>query len=177
MDYGKLFNRGYPGFFNEEGIKNMPENRIFAELAMDLRKETPKPSPDGCPEDISFGVYRGDTGELKKAVALVKEDWVQYFGEQDRVFCAFDGSRIVAFCILDDWGRHEGLRIGGPGCVGTILEYRKQGIGLEMVRRATMVLKEEGFDLSWIHYTHLGYWYEKLGYQTVLRWNCRGFMT
>ena len=78
---------------------------------------------------------------------------------------------------MDDWGMHDGLRISGPGCVGTVPAYRKKGIGLEMVRRATIMLKEEGFDLSWIHYTHIGPWYEKLGYRTVLRWNGKGFIT
>ena len=58
----------------------------------------------------------------------------------------------------------------------TIPEYRKKGIGLEMVRRATMLLKEENFDISWIHYTHLRHWYEKLGYLTILEWNSKGFL-
>ena len=107
----------------------------------------------------------------------MEEDWVQYFGEKSRVYCAFDGEAIASFCIMDDWGMHDGLRISGPGCVGTVPAYRKKGIGLEMVRRATIMLKEEGFDLSWIHYTHIGPWYEKLGYRTVLRWNGKGFIT
>ncbi len=67
--------------------------------------------------------------------------------------------------------------LAGPGCVGTLPQYRKQGIGLEMVRRATLLLKAEGFDLSWIHYTHLERWYGKLGYKTVLRWNREGLIT
>ena len=45
-----------------------------------------------------------------------------------------------------------------------------------MVRLATNVLKEDGFDISWVHYTHLEHWYEKLGYHTVLRWNSSGIL-
>ena len=176
MDYRKTFNSMYPGFFHGTGIKVMPESWVFTELVMDLRTDAPKPLPYAYPESISFGEYHGDIGKLKKAVGQVDEDWVPYFDGQSRVFCAFDGDTIASFCILSDWGRHDGLRIGGPGCVGTVPEYRKRGIGLEMVRRATEVTKEDGYDLSWIHYTHVGHWYEKIGYQTVLRWNSKGFM-
>ena len=45
-----------------------------------------------------------------------------------------------------------------------------------MVRRATARLKEKGFDLSWIHYTHLAAWYERLGYEAVLRWDRDGLV-
>ena len=148
MDYKKLFDSLNPGFFEKAWIKSMPDDNVFSELVMDLREETPKELPFQCPEQITFGEYRGDIGTLREAVARVEKDWVQYFTE-----------------------------ISGPGCVGTVPAYRKKGIGLEMVRRATIMLKEEGFDLSWIHYTHIGPWYEKLGYRTVLRWNGKGFIT
>lgn len=71
----------------------------------------------------------------------------------------------------------DGIHIGGPGCVGTIPEYRRRGIGLEMIRRATEILRKDGYDLSWIHYTPLERWYSKLGYRAILRWNCRGFVS
>ena len=174
MDYEKLFHGMHPGFFNEPGIKGIPEDRVFAELIMDLRRSAPKPLPYPCPENITFGEYRGEIEKLWEAVGRVEEDWVQYFSENSRVFCAFDGDKIASFCILEGWGRQGDLLISGPGCVGTVPEYRKKGIGLEMVRRATNMLAEEGFDISWIHYTHLRHWYERLGYETVLRWNCRG---
>ncbi len=72
-------------------------------------------------------------------------------------------------------GFAQGLHIGGPGCVGTLSAWRKQGIGLEMVRRATEIFAREGYDVSWIHWTHPEQWYQKLGYRTVLRWNKDGF--
>ena len=47
---------------------------------------------------------------------------------------------------------------------------------LEMVRRATKILQKDGFDLSWIHYTHLALWYSRLGYEPVLWWNREGIL-
>ena len=73
-------------------------------------------------------------------------------------------------------GSFRGLKIGGPGCVGTVPEYRRQGIGLRLVQLATGILKDQGYDLSYIHYTAVAPWYAKLGYQTVLKWNGRGFL-
>ena len=165
----------HPGFFNEPGIKSLPEDRVYAEMIMDLRKFTPKPVPYTCPDNITFEIYYGEIEELRKTVGQVDEEWIRYFTGRNRAFCAFDRGTIASFCILEDWGMQDGLHIGGPGCVGTVPAYRKKGIGLEMVRRATIVLTEESFDISWVHYTHLWHWYEKLGYQTVLKWNCRGF--
>ncbi len=176
MNYRRLFDSMHPGFFNEPDIKNIPEDRIFAELIMDLRSAVPEPAPYTCPENIKFGLYHGGTETIRETVSRVDEEWVRYFCGKNRVFCGFDGNTIASFCILEDWGKQDGLRIGGPGCVGTIPEYREKGIGLEMVRLATNILKEEEFDISWIHYTHLAKWYEKLGYQTVLRWNSKGFL-
>ena len=176
MDYRQLFDSIHPGFFGDAGIAGMPEDHVFAELVMDLRKDRPADVPFACPEDLAFGEYRGEAMALRDAVAAVDEDWVQYFRDNTPVFCACDRGRIASFCILSDWGLHQGLRIGGPGCVGTIPEYRGKGIGLELVRQATLLLQEQGFDLSWIHYTHLERWYQKLGYRTVLRWNRSGIM-
>ena len=66
------------------------------------------------------------------------------------------------------------IKIGGPGCVGTLPEYRNKGVGLSMVKYATQILKNEGFDYSYIHYTHISEWYSKLGYKTVLQWTKNG---
>lgn len=174
MNYTELFHSLHPSFFQEARICALPKDWIFTELVMDLRGDLPKVTPPDNPKGIAFGEYHGELAALRDAIRRVDEDWVQYFTEECRYYCAFDGERIVAFCCLTDMGQFQGLHIGGPGCVGTIPEYREKGIGLEMVRLATDVLKKDGFDLSWIHYTHLAHWYEKLGYQPVLRWNSDG---
>ena len=132
--------------------------------------------PLHCPEGITFGLYTGDLAPLHDAVRLVDADWVQYFDGKAPVFCAFDGGQVVSFCIVDDMGVHEGLHIGGPGCVGTVPAYRRLGIGLKMVLLATAMLKAQGYDLSYIHYTQVGRWYARLGYETVLRWNSAGIL-
>ena len=162
MNYRKMFNNMHPGFFDDSGIKGMPKDWTFSELIMDLRNDSPREVVPPCPENITFGEYKGDISQLKKAVYEVDEDWVQYFGEWSRVFCAFDRDKVVAFCILSDLGMQDNLKVGGPGCVGTIPAYREKGIGLELVR--------------WIHYTHLENWYKKLGYKTVLKWNSDGIV-
>ncbi len=176
MNYTELFNSMHPGFFQEEGICTMPRDWVFTELVMDLRENLPCVTPSHCLNGITFGEYHGELAALRDAVHQVDEDWVQYFKEGNRFYCAFDGERIIAFCNLADMGQFQGLHIGGPGCVGTIPEFRRQGIGLEMVRLATETLRQDGFDLSWIHYTHLAHWYRKLGYQPVLRWNSGGIL-
>ena len=38
------------------------------------------------------------------------------------------------------------------------------------------ILKEEGYDYSYIHYTYLAPWYERLGYKTVIKWNRDGIL-
>ncbi len=175
MDYKELFNQMHPDFFEAPYIRQMPESYAFAELVLELKKEKTRKIDTVLPSNITFGFYDGDIKKLLAAVESVDEDWCQYFSEDSRIFCAFDGEKIAAFCILDEGGIFQGLRIGGPGCVGTVPEYRKQGIGLEMVRLATDILQKEDFDISWIHYTHLEKWYSKLGYHTVLKWGSRGF--
>ena len=61
-------------------------------------------------------------------------------------------------------------------CVGTVPEYRRQGIGLKMVQNVTQILKEKGYALGYIHYTGVGHWYAKLGYQTLVKWNSGGII-
>ncbi|MBO7531565.1 MAG: hypothetical protein J6T50_07145, partial [Lachnospiraceae bacterium] len=65
-------------------------------------------------------------------------------------------------------------KIGGPGCVGTVPEYRDRGIGLTMVRNVTQILRDELYDYSYIHYTYETGWYSKLGYTTFLTWTGSG---
>lgn len=176
LNYADLFNTLQPGFFQQEHIHSLPAEQVFEEQIIDLHTWQPGQSELPCPAGITFGFYQGDIAALHAAVRQVEDDWVEYFNEGDRVYCAFDGDQVVSFCLLDQFGQYAGLRIGAPGCVGTIPAYRKQGIGLKMVQNATAILKEEGYDLSYIHYTAVGHWYARLGYQTILRWNSQGIV-
>ena len=175
MNYKDIFDRMNPNFFKEERIRRRPEGDICTELILDLHA-APTASPAVLPESITFGMFDGDLSLIHDAVRKVDTDWIQYFNADSRFFCAYDKGKIVSFCILEDMGTYDRVHIGGPGCVGTVPEYRKRGIGLEMVRQATEILSKEGYDLSWIHFTHLDRWYSKLGYQVILRWNCHGFL-
>ena len=176
MNYTELFHSMHPDFFQQEYIRSMPEEEVFAEQIMMLEAFDKEALAIDCPEEITFGLAKCIDRKLKEPVALVDEDWVQYFGEDSPVFCAFDGDDIVSFCILDDMGWHQGLHIGGPGCVGTIPAYRKKGIGLKMVQLATQYLKEQGYHASYIHYTHVDHWYARLGYETIVKWNRGGIV-
>ena len=136
MTYAEMFHALQPGFFDKEYIRTLPEDEVFVEQIIDLHTwQEGEPVP--YPEHITFGFYKGDIDKLQAAVREVDDDWAQWFGKTDRVFCAFDGERIASFCLLDAFGEYDGLRVGGPGCVGTIPAYRKLGIGLRMVQLAT----------------------------------------
>ncbi|MBE5803182.1 MAG: GNAT family N-acetyltransferase [Clostridiales bacterium] len=176
-NYADMFHALHPGFFDEGSIRSLPPAYVFEEQILDLRGFSVDDVHIDCPAHITFGCYSGDLEALRSAVGLVDEDWPQYFNEGDRIYCAFDGDEVVSFCNLDAFGEYQRLRIGGPGCVGTIPSHRKQGIGLKMVQNATAILKDEGFDLSYIHYTHVGHWYARLGYKTILRWNSGGIIS
>lgn len=175
MNYAEMFAALQPGFFEKEYIRTLPEDETYVEQVIDLHSWQ-EGAPVECPGHITFGYYQGDIETLQAAVREVEDDWVQWFGKGDHVYCAFDGDKVVSFCILDAFGEYKGLKVGAPGCVGTVPAYRKQGIGLRMVQKATAILREQGYDLSWIHYTAVGHWYARLGYETVVRWNCKGII-
>lgn len=177
-DAKKLFDQMYPDFFDRPFIRAIAQGRVFEEMILELGGEIPAP-PSAAPDGITFGLFcGGDEAALRESVAQVDESWVQYFGKTGEVYCAFDGGKVVSFCLLDDMGVHElagrRVKVAGPGCVGTVPAYRRRGIGLEMVRRATQILKDRGYDVSYIHYTGVGPWYAGLGYETILKWDRNG---
>ena len=176
MDYRDYFNHIFPGFFERAYIRNLPEENIAEELIIDLHDFCADDCPLSCPEHITFGMYHGEIEPLHAAVREVDESWVEYFNAGDHVYCAFDGDKVVSFCLVDSFGEYKSLKVGGPGCVGTIPAYRRQGIGLKMVQNATVILQNEGYDISHIHYTGVGPWYAHMGYKPVLKWNCKGFV-
>ena len=111
MNYRELFDNMHPGFFEEPGIKKIPEDRVFTELIMDLRCKSPNPVPYPFFDKVQFGIYLGELEKIRDTVARVDEEWPQYFTGKNRVFCALDGERIASFCILEDWNMQDGLHI------------------------------------------------------------------
>ena len=176
----ELFGKMHPGFFEQEHIRNIPKGTEYEEMVLFLGDDYDGQFEISEPEGVSFGYYTGTHDQLLKAVAEVDSGWPQFFGSVDRVYCALADGEIASFCIVEDMGLHEcngrTWKIGGPGCVGTVPKYRRRGIGLAMVRNVTRIFKEQGYDLSYIHYTGVGSWYAKLGYETILRWNRDGLL-
>ena len=176
----ELFDSLFPHFFERDSIRAIPDDNICEEMLLDLHSFSPDAVKIDIPDGITFGFFRGNMDDLRRAVAEVDEGWVQYYNDPAHAFCAFDGDRVVSFCDVDEMGTVPFLgktaKIGGPGCVGTIPAYRRRGIGLRMVQLATGILKDRGFDYGFIHYTGVAHWYAKLGYETILRWNGKGFV-
>lgn len=119
-----------------------------------------------------FGWYEGDAETLREAVAAVDENWVQYFDENSRVYCATVDGKIASFCLVtldaQNYLTDSHGRVGMPGCVGTVPEMRNNGIGIEMIARVTEYLKNEGMDISFIFFTGVADWYKKLGYEIFM---------
>lgn len=175
-----LFHSMHPDFFEKESIQNLSEAWTFEEMLLRLEEFDAKKYEKSLDASITFGFFEGNRVALLKAVEQVNSGWQEFFGEEDRVFCGYLDGKVVSFCILENMGTYkvngQMLKIGGPGCVGTLPEYRDRGIGLMMVKKATQILKEEGYDYSYIHYTYVSQWYAKLGYETVLKWTKNGIV-
>lgn len=173
-----LFNSLHPNFFESDFICDLPDEYVFDEMILFLDEFDAHIYDKRFDGSVSFGFYEGDIDGLRKKVEKVDKDWVQFFDGSDRMFCGYVKGRVASFCLVDDMGIHKinghELKIGGPGCVGTLPEYRDKGIGLTMIKNVTQILKEEGYDCSYIHYTYLSRWYERLGYKTLIRWSRNG---
>ena len=125
--------------------------------------------------DITYDFLSGKYEELKKAVASVDEEWVQYFSEDSSIYCGFKDGEIACFCLVDFDAEcilsDENSKVASIGCVGTVPKFRRNGYGLKMVENATLISKEKGCNKSFIHQTHLEGWYGKLGYKTVIKFS------
>ncbi len=173
-----LFYSMHPDFFEKKYIQSLPEDCIYEEMILQLEKFESHKYERAFDTSITFGFFEGERTELLEAVGKVDSDWQEYFSGESRAFCGYFNGKVVSFCLVDNMGTYkingQILKIGGPGCVGTLPEYRNRGIGLMMVKKATQILMEEGYDYSYIHYTHVAKWYAKLGYETILKWTKNG---
>ncbi|MBR4112667.1 MAG: GNAT family N-acetyltransferase [Ruminiclostridium sp.] len=141
------------------------------EMGMDISGFEPL-LPD---TDITYDFLSGRYEELKKAVAYVDEEWVQYFDKDSNVYCGFKNGEIACFCLVDFDAEcilsDENSKVTSIGCVGTVPKFRRNGYGLKMVENATLISKEKGCNKGFIHQTHLESWYGKLGYKTVIKFS------
>ncbi len=174
LDYRDLFTVMHPGFFEKPWIRSIDPGEVFSEMILELKETRPLP-PVQTAEGIRYGLLEGDRTGFYEAVERVVPSWVPiYRDSSDPVLCGFENGRVVSFCLLEEMTSYRGLRIGGPGCVGTVPEARGRAVGLRMVQLATEHFRREGYDLSYIHYTGVDHWYARLGYRTVLRWTRDG---
>ena len=142
----------------------------FNEMSLELGDFT-VPSYEE-PEGATFGFYDGSIEAMRRAVAEVDDDWVQYFNEDGLFFACMMGDEIASFCIVGEDEcclLSDGRRIGSIGCVGTVPKFRRNGLGLQMVALGAEHLKNIGCERVFIHYTHINNWYAKLGAKTFLR--------
>ena len=178
--YEALFLEMNPGYFEREYVQRVSKDEPASEMFLRLQEFDEKRYEKAFPENVTFGYYDGDLEELRRAVEKVVPHWVNFFGEGSRVYCGFVDGKIASFCQIVDFGEHEVngqvWKIGGPGCVGTVPEFRDRGIGLTMVKNVTKILRDELYDQSYIHYTYETKWYGKLGYKTFLSWCGKGFV-
>jgi GNAT superfamily N-acetyltransferase len=170
----------HPNFFQGENIRNLGEECVFEEMIMPLEHFDADKYNKKLDGTVSFGYYNGEVNELLEAVKKVIPDWVEYYRQETNVYCGYINGNVASFCIVEDMGTHNisgrKIKVGGPGCVGTLPEYRDKGIGLTMVQNVTGILKDRGYDYSYIHYTGVAPWYGKLGYKTLFRWNKYGIL-
>lgn len=145
---------------------------IFNEMSLELADfSAPQYTAQ---EGAQFCFYDGSIETMRRAVAEVDDEWVQYFGEDGLFFVCLMNGEIASFCIVGEDEcclLSDGKRIGSVGCVGTVPKFRRNGIGLHMVALAAEHLKSVGCDRVFIHYTHLDKWYGKLGAETFLRFS------
>lgn len=180
QDYFLLLNRIHPNFFKREDILNLPDEGIYEEMILALEEFEPGKYDKKLCDNISFGYYHGDVEKLKEKVERIDQNWSKFFQGKYRVYCGYIDGEVVSFCVIEDMGTHDisghPYKIGGPGCVGTLPECRNKGIGLTMIKNVTQILKDEGYDYSYIHFTAVPSWYERLGYKSVLQWNNKGVL-
>lgn len=157
MNYESLFSQLHPDFFSPGHLDYLDDEDAYEELVLNsgdkdfVKTEVPVTSDildSDVRSEVTFGFINTSDenmmSRLQSAVAAVDEDWIQYFKNKSAsYFCGFSGGEIASFCITGGMGRCEWegktLKIGGPGCVGTVPEYRRRGIGLRMVQLATEI--------------------------------------
>lgn len=157
------------GFFEKQGFAAVGECDEMLLKLEDFRFDTLTLHGSDMAE---YGWFDGDLKDITSAVALVDEDWTQYFTNAENIYVAKVNGEIASFCLVDincqNYLTDKYGKVGMPGCVGTVPKYRQKGIALEMVARVTDYLKAQGMNVSFIYFTGVSEWYKKIGYKTFL---------
>lgn len=157
------------GFFEKNGFDSVGECDEMLLQLKDFQMDSLKLHGSDIAE---YGWYDGDIEEIKNAVLKVDENWSQYFTINSNIYAAKVNGEIASFCLVDincqNYLTDKYGKVGMPGCVGTVPKFRNKGIALEMVAKVTEYLKTKGMDISFIFFTGVADWYEKIGYKTFL---------
>ena len=129
------------------------------------------------PENVTYRLAKdSDKEDLLKAVQITEPGWTDLYKDcDDDVLLAVCDNKIVAFEMINENGgvftSEKNIKHGCIGCVGTIPEYRRKGIGLDMTAYAVQRLRALGCDKVQLLYLVLDKWYGKLGfYITSTQW-------
>ena len=108
-----------------------------------------------------------------QAVQDAHSAWRQVYQScTDPILVAELNGKIAGFEILaPDGGRFadKNEKVGAIGCVGVVHNYRRKGIGLQMVAEGASWLKEQNCSSIELRYVELVEWYEKLGFRVARR--------
>jgi ribosomal protein S18 acetylase RimI-like enzyme len=166
---------------NETRMREMERNLgcVFckdgecAEMSLDVGGYTEKTAPI---PGITFGRFDGDVETIRAIVRQVEPDWAKYFSEDSFIFCAYANGEPISFCLVDELAdgcmlARPGIKVGSIGCVGTVPQYRRRGIGLDMTAQSVRILKDRGCDRVQLLYLVFDKWYGKLGFKiTSTQW-------
>ena len=128
------------------------------------------------PENVTYRfATESDREALLKAVEQVVPEWVGlYKGYCGETLLAVCNGEIAAFEMIEEHGGFfctEAKKHGSIGCVGTVPQYRRRGIGLDMTAQSVRILKDRGCDRVQLLYLVFDKWYGKLGFKiTSTQW-------
>ena len=157
------------GFFEKKGFRCTGS---CDELMLRLDGYTFDESSFRGHECAEYGWYSGSMDKLYKAVSEVNESRTKFFVGHEHIFTATVGGETASFCLVDtdvtNYLSDNFVRVGTPGCVGTVPKFRDRGIAIEMIARVTQYLKDCGMDISFIYFTGIADRYKKLGYEAFM---------
>ena len=131
------------------------------------------------PPDVSFTYYNKENkNELITAVNTVEPKWCDRFINAQSVVVAVKDNCIVGFLRLNTDAQtlisDDNNKVGMIEYVGVLPEYRKTGIGTNIVAYGVQLLKNASCTDAFIEYTSLDTWYSRIGFEEFI-WFWMGF--